>query len=95
MGTVIRPEISVKNRYWLPKHRYYELYHFCLQYHSCPKVKIKRGRVQSVRNSPLLWISGVLSYRFKDKRLFGGLKQIIPSKAFEAYALPSWAVDHA
>lgn len=32
MGTVIRPEISVKNRYWLPKHRYYELYHFCLQY---------------------------------------------------------------
>ena len=31
MGTVIRPEISVKNRYWLPKHRYYELYHFCLQ----------------------------------------------------------------
>lgn len=32
MGTAIRPEISVKNRYWLPKHRYYELYHFCLQY---------------------------------------------------------------
>ncbi len=32
MGTVIRPEISVKNTYWLPKHRYYELKHFCLQY---------------------------------------------------------------
>lgn len=32
MGTVIRPELSAKNRYWLPKHRYYELYHFCLQY---------------------------------------------------------------
>lgn len=32
MGTVIRPELSVKNRYWLSKHRYYELYHFCLQY---------------------------------------------------------------
>ena len=32
MGTVIRPEISVKNRYWLPKHRFYELRHFCLQY---------------------------------------------------------------
>lgn len=29
---MIRPEISVKNRYWLSKHRYYELYHFCLQY---------------------------------------------------------------
>lgn len=32
MGTVLRPELSVKNRYWLSKHRYYELKHFCLQY---------------------------------------------------------------
>ena len=32
MGTAIRPEISIKNRYWLPKHRFYELRHFCLQY---------------------------------------------------------------
>lgn len=32
MGTAIRPEVSAKNRYWLPKHRYYELKHFCLQY---------------------------------------------------------------
>lgn len=32
MGTIIRPEVSMKNRYWLPKHRYYELKHFCLQY---------------------------------------------------------------
>lgn len=32
MGTTIRPELSEKNRYWLEKHRYYELKHFCLQY---------------------------------------------------------------
>ena len=32
MTTVIRPEISVKNKYWIDKHRYYELKHFCLQY---------------------------------------------------------------
>ena len=32
MSTVIRPEISKKNPYWIPKHRYYELKHFCLQY---------------------------------------------------------------
>lgn len=32
MSTTIRPELSAKNRYWLPRHRYYELYHFCLQY---------------------------------------------------------------
>ena len=32
MGTIIRPELSSKNKYWIEKHRYYELKHFCLQY---------------------------------------------------------------
>jgi hypothetical protein len=32
MSTVIRPEVSEKNKYWISKHRYYELKHFCLQY---------------------------------------------------------------
>lgn len=32
MATVIRPELSTKNKYWIDKHRYYELKHFCLQY---------------------------------------------------------------
>lgn len=32
MSTVIRPEISKKNEYWISKHRYYELKHYCLQY---------------------------------------------------------------
>lgn len=32
MSTTIRPEVSSKNRYWIEKHRYYELKHFCLQY---------------------------------------------------------------
>ena len=32
MGTTIRPELSIKNKYWIERHRYYELKHFCLQY---------------------------------------------------------------
>lgn len=32
MGTVVRADISKKNAYWIDKHRYYELKHFCLQY---------------------------------------------------------------
>lgn len=32
MATVIRAEVSMKNRYWIDKHRHYELKHFCLQY---------------------------------------------------------------
>lgn len=37
MGTIIRPELSAKNKYWIDKHRYYELKHFCLQYPSWKK----------------------------------------------------------
>ena len=32
MSTTIKPELSEKSMYWIEKHRYYELKHFCLQY---------------------------------------------------------------
>ena len=32
MGTMIRPELSIKNKYWIPKNRYFELKYFCKQY---------------------------------------------------------------
>lgn len=32
MAHDIRPEVSQKNPFWIGKHRYYELKHFCLQY---------------------------------------------------------------
>ena len=32
LSTTTRPELSPKNPYWIDKHRYYELKHFCLQY---------------------------------------------------------------
>lgn len=32
MSTVITPELSKTNKYYISKHRYYELKHFCLQY---------------------------------------------------------------
>ena len=32
MSSKIRPELSKKNPYWLERHRYYELKHFCMQY---------------------------------------------------------------
>ena len=37
MATVIRPAISEKNKYYIDKHRYYELKHFCLQYNEWKK----------------------------------------------------------
>ena len=32
MATRVRADISEKNKYWIDKHRHYELKHFCLQY---------------------------------------------------------------
>lgn len=32
MGTKYRAEISKKNKYWISKHRFYELSHHCMQY---------------------------------------------------------------
>lgn len=32
MTTLIRAEISQKNKHWIDKHRHYELKHFCMQY---------------------------------------------------------------
>lgn len=32
MATMVRAEVSLKNKYYIDKHRHYELKHFCLQY---------------------------------------------------------------
>ena len=32
MGTTTRPELSKSNEFWIERHRYYELKHFCRQY---------------------------------------------------------------
>jgi hypothetical protein len=40
MATVIRAQISEKNKYYIDKHRYYELKHFCLQYSEWKKAYV-------------------------------------------------------
>jgi hypothetical protein len=63
MATLIRAEISRKNRYWISKHRHYELKHFCLQYPEWKKAcTIKAGRsaclttaTTSLKNHKLLY----------------------------------------
>ena len=37
MSTVIRAELSKNSPYYISKHRYYELKHFCLQYYEWKK----------------------------------------------------------
>lgn len=45
MPTTIRPELSQDNKYYVEKHRYYELKHFCLQYPVWKKAYISLDNV--------------------------------------------------
>lgn len=60
MATKIRPELSKRNKYWIDKHRHYELKHFCLQYPKWKKLysdaidsSISLSRIERVRTSNL------------------------------------------
>ena len=53
MGTDIRPEISEKNTYWISKHRYYELRHFCMQYNDWLRCYASLDGASSVSGSIL------------------------------------------
>ena len=50
MGTTIRPELSERHRYWISRHRYYELKHFCLQY---PEWKKAYASLDGMSKRPL------------------------------------------
>lgn len=49
MSTDIRPELSEKNKYWISRHRFYELKHFCLQYPEWSKAVTEIGLVHGCR----------------------------------------------
>lgn len=49
MKGAMRPELSDKNPYWIEKHRYYELKHFCLQY---PIWKSARAAITGLAERP-------------------------------------------
>lgn len=51
MSTNIRPEVSKKNPYYISRHRYYELKHFCLQYPEWRKACV--NLTNSLRVSPM------------------------------------------
>ena len=52
MATTIRPEISQKNKYYISKHRYYELKHFCLQYPEWKKdyLEVQNRGIRNAKN---------------------------------------------
>lgn len=47
MPTVISPEITERSPWWIPRQRYYELKHFCLQY---PDWKIQVRMIDGIQH---------------------------------------------
>lgn len=63
MSTLIRPEISKKKDFYIEKHRYYELKHFCLQY---PEWKRHLKENTYIKGASIVKVSGD-QIEFSDK----------------------------
>ena len=61
MARTIVPELCKSNPYYISKHRYYELKHFCLQYPEW-KREIKELRANSIRTGSLIFRTGETSH---------------------------------
>lgn len=59
MATVIRAEISQRNKYWIDKHRHYELKHFCLQYPTWKKIYSGISEITIGSNAMKIQNSGI------------------------------------
>lgn len=89
MATVIRPEISEKNKYYIDKHRYYELKHFCLQYNEWKKAYASCNEsiifASSLEKTSSNSIPSDLTAKYAMKRAYYGTRiKLIEQAAKEA-----------
>lgn len=73
----LKPELSHRNKYWIPKHRYYELKHYCLQYPEWKKMYNELGGMKAYNASEIHWHDYVRAYEDKI------LKKTMLSNAME------------
>ena len=89
MGTIIRAEISEKNKYYIDKHRYYELKHFCLQYNEWKKAYANCNEsiifASCLERSPSTNLPSDLTAKYAMKKAFYGERiKLIEHAAKEA-----------
>ena len=89
MATVIRAEISEKSKYYIDKHRYYELKHFCLQYKEWKKAYESCNEsvifASSLEHSPASNIPSDLTAKYAMKKLYYGERiKLIEQAAIDA-----------
>ena len=89
MATVIRAEISEKNKYYIDKHRYYELKHFCLQYNEWKKEYARCNEsiifASKIEREPVSNMHSDLTAKYAIKKLqYGTRIKLIERIAMEA-----------
>ena len=92
MSTTTRPELSENNKWWIPKHRYYELRHFCLQYPDWKQSLEDIDGVISARDDRVNeGKTGDPTYAFAQARLFYSQRmKLIEDTAYEACNHQFW-----
>lgn len=88
MATVIRAQISENNKYYIDKHRYYELKHFCLQYREWKKAYAACNDsiifASKIENEPSSNIHSDLTAKYALKKLqYGSRIKLIERIAME------------
>lgn len=89
MTTVIRPKISEKNKYYIDKHRYYELKHFCLQYGEWKKAYSSCNEsiifASTIERAPASNVHSDLTAKYAMKKAYYGERiKLIEKAAMEA-----------
>lgn len=89
MATIIRAEISEKSKYYIDKHRYYELKHFCLQYNEWKKAYASCNEsiifASTLEHSPSTNLPSDLTAKYAMKKAFYGERiKLIEHAAKEA-----------
>ena len=89
MATVIRPQISEKSKYYIDKHRYYELKHFCLQYNEWKKIYALCNEsiifASNIESSPTSNIPSDLTAKYAIKKAYYAERiKIIEQAAMDA-----------
>lgn len=88
MRETIRPELSKNHKYWIPKHRYYELKYFCLQYPLWKKAYDILDGLQGysydiVRSSKTNAISDVTAICVEERSIYRDRMNIIEKTTIE------------
>lgn len=73
MPREIRPELSKRNKYWISKHRHYELKYFCLQY---DEWKQKYNELGAVGTSRIGFNGSSTSSPHSDKTSDAAIKRV-------------------